>query len=136
MFCDEEKRKQYHVVINQGIFTYNLSGQVLDTESVKGDWIFVTSAKNDLYVNLKQKGKFHHSSFLAGGLTNCSGVIVVQQGKLKKLCPESGHYRPSLEGICALVKIFKSRGVDFKSVSLERPRHWVGPWPQLDLDSC
>ncbi|KVI08177.1 Homeodomain-like protein [Cynara cardunculus var. scolymus] len=54
---------------------YKLSRKLLDTRSgpAGSKWIFMLSTSNSLYVGMKQKGKFQHSSFLAGGATLSAG---------------------------------------------------------------
>lgn len=46
-----------------------------------------------LYLGIKQKGRFQHSSFLAGGPITSAGTLVVKDGQLVKCNPMSGHYR-------------------------------------------
>ena len=43
----------------------------------------VLSVSKILYVVMKKKGNFQHSSFLAGGATLSAGRIVVDDGVLK-----------------------------------------------------
>jgi len=64
---------------------YKQSGIVLDTKEGPPDakWIFVLSVSKILYVGMKKKGNFQHSSFLAGGATLSAGRIVVDDGVLK-----------------------------------------------------
>ena len=50
-----------------------------------------------LYKLQKKKGKFQHSSFLAGGATSAARKLVAQNGTLKAIWPHSGHYRPTEE---------------------------------------
>ena len=75
----------YEVIIEDGKFMYKESGQLLDTRGGPEDakWIFVLSVSKVLYVGLKKKGTFQHSSFLAGGATLSAGRLVVEDGILK-----------------------------------------------------
>lgn len=43
-------------------------GEIIDTgkDGEKNKWIFVVDPKENIYVGKKTKGKFQHSSFLAG----------------------------------------------------------------------
>lgn len=79
------ERKVYEVKVENGKFTYRSSGELLDTTGGPKDakWIFVLSTSKNLYVGLKKKGTFQHSSFLAGGATLAAGRLVVEQGILK-----------------------------------------------------
>ena len=63
--------------------------------TVKGNtWIFVADTNFRLYVGMKQSGAFQHSSFLHGSRISAAGSIVLKNGRLSKLSPLSGHYRP------------------------------------------
>lgn len=80
------------MMISDGKLMYKQSGKLLDTKGkLEADagggsgvkWIFVLSASKLLYVGQKKKGRFQHSSFLAGGATLSAGRLVVEQGILK-----------------------------------------------------
>lgn len=60
----------------------------------KNTWIFVADTSFRLYVGIKQSGSFQHSSFLHGSRISAAGVIKIKNGRLAKLSPLSGHYRP------------------------------------------
>jgi hypothetical protein len=60
----------------------------------KNTWIFVADTSFRLYVGIKQSGAFQHSSFLHGSRISAAGLIKVKNGRLSKLSPLSGHYRP------------------------------------------
>lgn len=80
----QAERKAYEVVVQDGKFFYRQSGKLLDTTGPKdAKWIFVLSTSKTLYVGLKNKGTFQHSSFLAGGATLSAGRLVVEVGALK-----------------------------------------------------
>lgn len=71
--------------MENGKFLYRYSGKLLHTTAGPKDakWIFVLSTSKTLYVGLKKKGTFQHSSFLAGGATLAAGRLVVEDGILK-----------------------------------------------------
>lgn len=81
----QTERSAYEVIISDGKFVYKDSGKLLDTKEAGDDvkWIFVLSALKVLYVGQKRKGRFQHSSFLAGGATLSAGRLVVEDGILK-----------------------------------------------------
>jgi hypothetical protein len=56
--------------------------------------IYVMHPNKTLYCGDKKKCRFHHSSFLAGGTTVAAGSLLVDQGKLVRLTPHSGHCAP------------------------------------------
>ncbi|KAG7958472.1 hypothetical protein I3843_10G022800 [Carya illinoinensis] len=112
------ERKAYEVVVQEGKFIYKQSGKLLDTTGGPKDakWIFVLSTSKILYVGLKNKGTFQHSSFLAGGATLSAGRLVVDDGTLKAVWPHSGHYLPTEENFQELMLFLKEHNVDLTSV--------------------
>lgn len=79
------ERKAYEVMIESGKFFYKQTGEFIDTtgETKGAKWIFVLSTNRILYVGIKKKGSFQHSSFLSGGATLAAGRIVAEKGVLK-----------------------------------------------------
>ncbi|EXC50856.1 hypothetical protein L484_000114 [Morus notabilis] len=53
--------------------------------------IFVMSTSKQLYVGQKKRGRFHHSSFLAGGVTIVAGTLGAENGTLKILEPDENY---------------------------------------------
>uniref|UniRef100_A0A7C9CJJ9 IQ domain-containing protein IQM3-like n=1 Tax=Opuntia streptacantha TaxID=393608 RepID=A0A7C9CJJ9_OPUST len=84
-YLGPQEREHYEYIVVEGKIIHKLSGDLLHTkyasEGVK--WIFVMSTCKKLYVGEKKKGKFHHSSFLAGGATLAAGRLIVEHGTLK-----------------------------------------------------
>ncbi|OMO81046.1 putative calmodulin binding protein [Corchorus capsularis] len=114
------ERKPYEVVVVDGKFMYKQTGKLLHTTSENDDakWIFVLSTSKILYVGLKKKGTFQHSSFLAGGATIAAGRLVVDSGVLKAVWPHSGHYRPTEENFNDFKSYLKENDVDLTNVKL------------------
>ena len=79
------ERLTYEVVVEDGMFLYKQSRELLHTtgEPNGAKWIFVLSTSMSLYVGKKKKGTFQHSSFLAGGATSAAGRLVIENGILK-----------------------------------------------------
>jgi hypothetical protein len=86
----------------------------------KNTWIFVADTSFRLYVGIKQSGAFQHSSFLHGSRISAAGLIKIKDGRLSKLSPLSGHYRPPVENFRAFVHSLKGAGVDMSHVSISR----------------
>lgn len=86
----------------------------------KNTWIFVADTSFRLYVGIKQSGAFQHSSFLHGSRISAAGLIKVKNGRLSKLSPLSGHYRPPVSNFRAFVHSLKDAGVDMSHVSISR----------------
>ncbi|KAK1356180.1 IQ domain-containing protein IQM2 [Heracleum sosnowskyi] len=115
------ERLSYEVVIEGGKFLYKQTGDFLDTTKGTKDskWIFVLSTSRTLYVGIKKKGTFQHSSFLAGGATLAAGRITVEDGTLKVVWPHSGHYRPTPENFQDFVSFLKENVVDISDVKMD-----------------
>ncbi|KAF9434540.1 hypothetical protein BGZ76_007818 [Entomortierella beljakovae] len=84
----------------------------------KFKFIYVSDPNGALYVAQKIKGKFHHSSFLGGGTVCAAGAIVVNRGKIIKINPKSGHYRPEQRHFEKLLKGLEELGVSFSDVKV------------------
>ncbi|KAI5596353.1 hypothetical protein POPTR_003G218800v4 [Populus trichocarpa] len=109
------ERKAYEVVIEDGKLLYKESRELLHTtEDAK--WIFVLSTSMNLYIGKKLKGKFQHSSFLAGGVATAAGRLVVEGGVLKAVWPHSGHYRPTEENFQDFLSFLRENNVDLTDV--------------------
>ncbi|XP_038721852.1 IQ domain-containing protein IQM6-like [Tripterygium wilfordii] len=112
------ERQAYEVIVENGKLAYKQSEKPLDTTGGPQDakWIFVLSTSKTLYVGQKCKGKFQHSSFLAGGATLSAGRLIVQDGILKAVWPHSGHYLPTEENFQEFMSFLKEHNVDLADV--------------------
>lgn len=110
-YLSPKEREAYEVIIEDGKLLYKLTRKPLHTQ--KGDrWIFVMSPWGKLYVAKKERGRFQHSSFLAGGVTSAAGRLLVKRGVLQLMEAHSGHYLPTPENFRALIKALTSSGAD------------------------
>uniref|UniRef100_A0A7N0TH92 IQ domain-containing protein IQM2-like n=1 Tax=Kalanchoe fedtschenkoi TaxID=63787 RepID=A0A7N0TH92_KALFE len=114
------EREMYEVIVKDGKFFYKQKEELLNTSGELEDikWIFVLSTSKSLYVGQKMKGKFQHSSFLAGGATSAAGRLVVENGTLKAVWPHSGHYRPTEENFKDFVSFLEENNVDLTDVKM------------------
>jgi hypothetical protein len=94
--------------------------KLLRSSIKKNTWIFVADTSFRLYVGIKQSGAFQHSSFLHGSRITAAGLIKIGDGKLVKLSPLSGHYRPHTSQFRAFLRSLKEAGVDMRHVSISR----------------
>uniref|UniRef100_A0ACD5YLA3 Uncharacterized protein n=1 Tax=Avena sativa TaxID=4498 RepID=A0ACD5YLA3_AVESA len=119
-YLGPKEREDYEVVIEDSKFVYKKSRQIIDTSGGPRDakWIFVLSTSKSLYVGQKKKGKFQHSSFLAGGATSAAGRLVVEDGTVKAIWPHSGHYRPTEENFQEFKSFLKDNLVDLTDVKM------------------
>ncbi|KAG0370852.1 hypothetical protein BGX24_001911 [Mortierella sp. AD032] len=84
----------------------------------KAKFIYVTDPQGVLYIAQKVKGQFHHSSFLGGGTVCAAGGIIVNQGKLIKINPKSGHYRPGQRHFVRLLRFLEAMGISLDGVTV------------------
>nr|GFC14343.1 hypothetical protein [Tanacetum cinerariifolium] len=112
------ERKAYEVSIENGKLLYKRSGEFIDTKK-DAKWIFVLSTTRTLYIGIKKKGYFQHSSFLSGGATLAAGRIVAENGVLKAVWPHSGHYRPTSENFQDFLSFLHENDVDTSSVKMD-----------------
>ena len=87
-------------------------------EKAREKWIYVWDMHSRLYINRKMPGRFHHSSFVAGGAVKAAGSIVVEEGVLKQLTTWSGHYRPRSSDIAMFLEWLEAKHVNMKDVEL------------------
>ncbi|KAF4636683.1 hypothetical protein G7Y89_g1401 [Cudoniella acicularis] len=114
-FDNAKGMKKVKHVSASTIFNKLLRGSVQ-----KNTWIFVADTSFRLYVGIKQSGAFQHSSFLHGSRISAAGLIKIKNGRLSKLSPLSGHYRPPVSNFKAFVHSLKDAGVDMSHVSISR----------------
>lgn len=132
-YCNAEERMVYLVHVKDGLLKWANSKQPSEKGSQgpswrRGDcvstgtvekWIFAMDLADNLYVNKKVKGRFHHSCFLAGARVRSAGRIVIEDGVLKAISPTSGHYRPTVESVHYVLVVLKLAGIDTSQVRIE-----------------
>ncbi|KAK1259873.1 hypothetical protein QJS04_geneDACA010163 [Acorus gramineus] len=118
-YLGPKEREAYEVIVEDGKLIYKQTGELMDTTSQgqkQSKWIFVLSTSKKLYVGQKKKGKFQHSSFLAGGATSAAGRLVVENGVLKAVWPHSGHYRPTEVNFQEFMNFLNENNVDLTDI--------------------
>ena len=102
-FTTKAEREKY-LVREQGGILFRRNVQ-FDTEhyftvaSNKGWAIWVRSPDGTFYSHSHKAGRFHHSSFLAGGDVLGAGEWLVTHGKIHVISGKSGHYFPTMEAL-------------------------------------
>uniref|UniRef100_J3L179 Uncharacterized protein n=1 Tax=Oryza brachyantha TaxID=4533 RepID=J3L179_ORYBR len=115
MYLGPNEREAFEVVVEDGKLLYRKSGVLVNTTE-DSKWIFVLSTTRSLYVGQKKKGKFQHSSFLAGAATTAAGRLVAKDGVLKAIWPYSGHYLPTEENFREFISFLEENSVDLADV--------------------
>ncbi|KAJ9537024.1 hypothetical protein OSB04_029757 [Centaurea solstitialis] len=118
-YLGPQEREHYEYIIDEGKIVHSQTGFHLNTNN-GAKWIFVMSTSKQLYAGEKKKGRFHHSSFLAGGATLAAGRLDVEHGTLKTISPYSGHYRPTDESLNIFLSFLKENGVDLDTVDIKK----------------
>ncbi len=75
----------------------------------QGWLIWVWGRDDNFYTHVGKLGRFHHSSFFAGGAVKGAGEWKVERGKLTGIVGLSGHYKPPFEALVASVKFLQSK---------------------------
>lgn len=114
-YLGPKEREEYEVIVDNGRLKYRQSGLPVDTTG-ESKWIFVLSTTRSLYVGQKEKGKFQHSSFLAGGATTAAGRLVARDGSLEAIWPYSGHYHPTEENFMEFINFLEENHVNLTNV--------------------
>ncbi|KAL0543688.1 hypothetical protein IC582_018791 [Cucumis melo] len=120
VYLGPQERENYEYIILHGKIIHKKSGKLLDTNqgSQGAKWIFVMSTTKILYAGEKKKGMFHHSSFLAGGVTLAAGRLVTEDGVLKAISAYSGHYRPTDVSLVSFLSFLHENGVNLDEVKI------------------
>lgn len=105
-YCTLVEREALAVSADTGLMRWKKSGEL-----VSGNLIFVVSTKGQMFMSQKVRGRFHHSSFLAGNPVCVSGTVVMEAGRFVRLMPYSGHYRPKPGHFEELIDLLKRQGL-------------------------
>eukprot|EP00520_Triparma_pacifica_P009983 CAMPEP_0118667696 /NCGR_PEP_ID=MMETSP0785-20121206/19934_1 /TAXON_ID=91992 /ORGANISM="Bolidomonas pacifica, Strain CCMP 1866" /LENGTH=419 /DNA_ID=CAMNT_0006562187 /DNA_START=18 /DNA_END=1277 /DNA_ORIENTATION=- len=74
----------------------------------------VTTMKDDV------KKRFHHSSFFGGKAVEAAGIIITNsEGRLLRLYPHSGHYRPGEAHLQRTLLFLKKRGLKLRRFDVD-----------------
>jgi len=84
-----------------------------------GNAIFIMDEHGAIYASkIHHRGKFHHSSFLAGQSVASAGEIVAENGVIKKITRRKGHYQPTLSQSEQFLKKLNSKGVNMDKIGI------------------
>jgi hypothetical protein len=130
IFFSASERSKYRVHIHKGIFTKD--GTVFGTEAMTahgkaGYAAFTLNAEGELSVFNHMLGadKIKHSSMNSGKPVPASGELKIENGILKSITTQSGHYWPSLFNIYRLLDHLVRNGVDIQQtdiISFKKPQ--------------
>jgi len=125
-YCTAIEREPFLTETFHGKLCYVLTGK-----PVEGKKIFVMGTTGHLYMADKIKGRFQHSSFLAGAAVTVAGSAEMSDGHFISLSAKSGHYRPMRENFVLFVKVLQEKGLCSKNLELLESLVSISPfWPK------
>jgi len=74
-------------------------------------YAYAWSRDGVIFTNIHQTGQIHHSSLLSGKKVQCSGMIAVENGKIRSVDNNSGHYKPQFRHLKNFVRFLQASGV-------------------------
>lgn len=63
-------------------------------------------------------GNFYHSSYLGGDPVLCAGTILIEQGLIKAVCNDSGHYQPDEANFMSFLQTLMMHGVNVQGIEI------------------
>lgn len=81
---------------------------------------FAMSVGREVYM-ARHKGCFHkdnffHSSYLSGDTVLCTGTMLIENGMVKGVKNDSGHYQPSIEHLVNVAEMFRMHGLNLAAI--------------------
>ncbi|HEV2211503.1 MAG TPA: hypothetical protein VG167_22270 [Verrucomicrobiae bacterium] len=87
---------------------------------------FAMSMGRDIYMakhhctrDFGERGNFYHSSYLGGDAVMCAGTMLIEDGIIKGISTDSGHYRPSQMHVVNLLQSLQMRGVNVSTIEVQ-----------------
>jgi len=115
-----DERAPYLVRIQDGpLWSGGLPLTGETSKDSKGLLNFVLSPELELYAGPLVPGRFHHSSFLAGGPLVAAGEFTMDQGRIKTITNRSGHYKPSAAILLRFLRFLNAKGVDLADTKID-----------------
>ncbi len=127
-YLNENERKKYLLEIKKGQFETAHNG-TFDRKNDGTTFIFVMAHDNKIYAGAYDRGRFNHTSFLAGGSVKSAGEMFFKNGKLNRITSKTGHYhdnkerRNNDEAMLKILAELRARGVDLSDVTYTRFNH-------------
>lgn len=75
-------------------------------------------AKHHCTMNFGETGNFYHSSYLGGQPVMCAGTMLIENGVVRGIATDSGHYRPDKSHIVNVLQALRMHGVDLSRVDV------------------
>lgn len=123
-YFNELEREAYRVRMNaEGLFVDSLGRKMnsrFDEEFLSfEDSLLVVDSQNRWFVlPFEERGRYHHSSLLAGASVRFAGMVAFLDGRVRRISDTSGHYRPESWRILWLLRDLKRRGADLSQIEV------------------
>ncbi|MEP7020182.1 MAG: hypothetical protein ABI808_05990 [Pseudonocardiales bacterium] len=122
-YFDDAERAEARLFVKDGKL-FDATGRPFDTAAGvsvhspgQGRAIFVMDKDGNIFAsNYQEIGKMHHSSLLGGQPVAGAGELAVENGTLKVITNNSGHYRPPTEYTEQVLRWLEQQGVDISGV--------------------
>ncbi len=143
-YLDDAGRERWRVIFRNGLAYYFINATVANSGRPPGDadlglWdtrnyvddagregiIFVMTMSGDLFARpASAKGVFH-SAFTRGRPVLCAGTIAVLQGRIIRICNDSGHYVPMDTALAKVLQRLRLQGVNLAAITV-RDQYTLG----------
>ena len=80
--------------------------------------IFVVDLYGNVAAAQKVSGAIHHSSLTGGKCCRFAGAITVEEGRVRRITPHSGHYVPTQAEYDALIESWRRAGLDLSEAEI------------------
>jgi hypothetical protein len=125
LYLNAEERKAYQFQIQGNDFAYREGAPLNGTHHL----LFGLDGAGNFYGKLGfewknyGRGYFGHGSFVAGGYLKAAGELLLQDGKLRYITSNSGHYLPMNRHMRSVLYHLHRQGVDLSEVILVLYKH-------------
>jgi hypothetical protein len=123
-YFTEAEREAYRVRLNaEGRFVDSAGRRMnsrFDEEFLSfEEALLVIDPQNRWFVlPFEERGRYHHSSLLAGGAVKFAGTVAFLDGQIRRLSDISGHYRPESWRMLWLLRDLQRRGANLAQIEV------------------
>lgn len=126
-YLDHEELQTYRLHVDDEGLLREANGKLFDTRDAesptngRGHAIFVADPHGNLFAShYAPVGEFHHSSFLGGEPVGTAGELAAEDGMIRKITNNSGHYRPDRDSCLDFLRhMIRDRGLTYDGDNLD-----------------
>ncbi len=129
-YLKDTVREQFRVIFRNGL-AYRFSAPTAtnaelallntgdsDDSNGREGFIYVMTMSGDLFVRYASTKGIYHSAFTHGRPVLCAGTICVVQGKITRICNDSGHYAPMDTAMVKVLQRLRLAGVSLAGITV------------------